>query len=468
MNILRDKSILDNILLRTDSYKASHFLQLPEGINYVHSYVESRGGENEEVLFFGLQYYLKEYLSKPFTQKDIDQAEVFWKLHGEPFNKEGFERILKVYGGYFPIKIRAAKEGSLIPVKNVLMTLESTDPESCWIVGYLETLLLKVWYPITVATRSYHCKKIIKSFLDKTSDSPDQEIPFKLHCFGYRGCVAEEAAGIGNAGHLVNFLGSDTVRGALFANIYYGVEGDMASFSIPAMEHFTVNAFGRENESKAYENMLNKFANPGALLAVVSDSYDLWNAIANIWGKELKQKVIDSGATIILRPDSGPVVETVCKSLNLIEEAFGSTLNSKGYKVLNYVRLIQGDGINPESLKEILEAITNLGFSTTNIAFGMGGGLLQQLDRDTQKFAMKCSAVKVGDELRDVNKDPITDPGKKSKAGQLELIRRNGEYKTVKRQEVFPTDSLELQTVFENGKILIDYTFDEVRANSRL
>ena len=237
----------------------------------------------------------------------------------------------------------------------------------------------------------------------------------------------------------------------------------MAGFSIPAAEHSTMTSWGKDDEALAYENMLSKYAKPGSLVAVVSDSYDLWNAVTNIWGKTLKQKVIDSGATVVIRPDSGNPSEVVLKTLQLLDTSFGSSYNGKMFKVLNNVRVIQGDGINEESIREILETATKAGYSATNIAFGMGGALLQKVDRDTQKFAYKCSEVTIGDKRIGVCKAPVTDMGKASKKGRLDLVEVGGKLQTVEGEYNFNS---QLFDVFEDGVILSEYTFDEIRKNS--
>jgi nicotinamide phosphoribosyltransferase len=208
--------------------------------------------------------------------------------------------------------------------------------------------------------------------------------------------------------------------------------------------------------------MLTQFAKPGGLLAIVSDSYDLWYAIDHLWGDLLRQAVIDSGATVVIRPDSGNPVEIVGKVLQRLEHHFGSTINRKGYKVLNHVRVIQGDGVNETSIIEILDSIERLGFSATNLAFGMGGALLQKLNRDTQQFAVKCSEVIVENQAIAVYKDPITDPGKKSKAGRQVLLKTPTGYQTVPETP----DSLahnQLEVVYENGVIQQETSFEQVR-----
>jgi nicotinamide phosphoribosyltransferase len=458
-----------NILLNTDSYKASMFKQYPVGTTGVYSYIESRGGDYDTTLFFGLQAFIKEYLLEPITQTDIDVAGEILEAHGEPFNREGWEYILSEHGGFLPLVIRAVPEGTVVPVKNVLATIENTDPKCFWLTTYLETALLRaVWYPTTVATQSKSIKNCIAGFLERTGDI--NGIGFKLHDFGARGVSSLESAGLGGAAHLVNFMGTDTISGLLAAKSYYGA--GIAGFSIPAAEHSTITSWGRDNEVDAYRNMLRQFGREGSILAVVSDSYDVFNAAEKIWGEELKDEIIKSGATVVIRPDSGDPEAVCVRLVQILAKKFGYTTNDKGFKVLNNVRLIQGDGVNERVIRNILGHFSVLGFSADNIAFGMGGALLQGINRDTQKFAMKCSAVRVGYEWRDVQKDPITDSGKKSKAGRVTLWKSGGEYASGIKPPVGWTDkgyggwSEALVTVFRDGQLISEYTFDEVRANS--
>ena len=460
-----------NIILNTDSYKVSMFKQYPLGTTGVYSYIESRGGRYDRTVFFGLQAFIKEYLLEPITQADIDIADEILTAHGEPFNRQGWEYILSAHGGYLPVVIKAVPEGTVVPVKHVLATIENTDPKAFWLTTWLETALLRaIWYPTTVATQSHKIKQVILDALEKTGDP--STIDFKLHDFGARGVSSMESAGIGGAAHLVNFMGTDTITGVLFAREYYGA--GIAGFSIPAAEHSTITSWGRDGEVDAYRNMLTQFAKPGSIVAIVSDSYDIYNAVDKLWGEELRQQVIDSGATVVIRPDSGDP-DVVCRQLvQKLDAKFGSTVNSKGFRVLNNVRLIQGDGINESTIRMILGSFQAYGYSADNIAFGMGGALLQQLDRDTQRFAMKCSAVEIGEgNWIDVQKDPITDPGKKSKAGCVTLWKSGSEWVSAVDQPKgwgdrgFGPYTNMLETVYCDGKLIKEITFDEVRANAR-
>jgi nicotinamide phosphoribosyltransferase len=463
-----------NILLDTDSYKASHWKQYPPGTTSMFSYIESRGGEYDKTVFFGLQYYIKRYLTQRITSVMVKEAAEFYAAHGVPFNEEGWMHVVHVHGGKLPVRIRAVPEGSVVPTKNILVSIEATGgPETFWVASWLETMLVRVWHPINVATVSWHCKRLILHYLTQTADRPYHEIDFKLHDFGSRGVSSQESAAIGGAAHLVNFMGSDTVVGVHMANKYY--DSQMSGFSIPATEHSTITSWGREHEVDAYRNLIAQYAKPGALVACVSDSYDIYKAITELWGGKLKQEVIDSGATLVVRPDSGQPARVVVTCLKMLDAKFGSTLNFKGFKVLNNVKVIQGDGINIDSIANICEAVKSEGFSLTNVAFGMGGALLQQHNRDTQKFAMKCSSVMVNGKEVDVYKDPIDDPGKQSKRGRLDLVRSvaappyNGVYETVRIPDglVEHPDSV-MHTVFLNGESMNETTLDEVRerANS--
>jgi len=461
------RTIRFSYLFDTDSYKVSHYLQYPPGTTSMFSYIESRGGDYDKTVFFGLQYYLKEYLSHRVTVEEVERAREFWTAHGEPFNYDGWMYVAKELGGKLPVRIRAVPEGTVVPGHNILVSIESTDPKVFWIVSWLETMLLRVWYPITVATRSYTIKQIILDALNKSADDPAAEISFKLHGFGARGNSSQESAMIGDAAHLVNFLGSDTVAGVLCANEYYNCP--MSGFSIPASEHSSITSWGKENEVEAYRNMLKQFAKPGSMVACVSDSYDLYNACEHLWGEQLRQEVIDSGATVIIRPDSGNPPDVVLETVQILASKFGNTTNTKGYKVLNNVRVIQGDGVDEHSIGAILENLLNHGYSASNVGFGMGGALIQGLNRDTLKFAMKCSSITVDGKNRPVFKDPITDHGKKSKPGRLDLVKwPNGTWQTISLPDGENANEFSaLRTVYENGELLIDDSLEKIRERTK-
>jgi nicotinamide phosphoribosyltransferase len=460
-----------NPLLFSDSYKMSHFRQYPPGTKRVYSYFESRGSDPkfgfEEVVFFGLQYLL-EMISGPFvTAGRIDKAERRCRLHfgnDRNFNRPGWEHILRVHAGLLPVRIRAAPEGTVVPTHNCLMTIENTDPACFWLTNWLETMLVEVWYPTTVATQSREMKKVLLRYLCETGDPAG--VDFKLHDFGCRGVSSIESAGIGGAAHLVNFRGSDTLPALELLDETYGEA--CGSVSIPASEHSTITSWGEAHELDAMRNMLDEY--PDGTVACVSDSFDVFRACREYWGDALRAAVMDRNGTLVIRPDSGDPATVVCQVLEILGTKFPVTVNRQGFKVLDsHVRVIQGDGIDFASLGKILEAVKRQGWSADNLTFGSGGGLLQKLNRDTLKFAFKCSSIQVGDEERDVYKRPITDDGKKSKSGRFKLVRRDGPagpaYATVKQSQ--PGDDV-LHLVFEDGKLLNRTTFAQVRERAAL
>lgn len=456
-----------NFVELTDSYKVSHWKQYPPGTTKVFSFLESRGGRFPDVTFFGLQYYLQRYLAGSVVGRaDLEEAEADFAAHfGQSglYNAAGWERLLTVHGGRLPVLIRAVPEGMTIPTRNVLLTIENTDPELPWVTNYVETLLSMLWYPTTVATQSRTMRDVVLRYLKETG-TPEL-IDFKVHDFGFRGSTSVESAGIGGAAHLVSFRGTDTFQGIRVAKKYYGEA--MAGFSIPAAEHSTITSWGKAGEAAAYANMLTQF--PSGLVAVVSDSYDIYHATRELWGTKLREQVLTRDGTLVVRPDSGYPPEVVLKVLSILADTFGADENEKGYRILNpKVRVIQGDGIDLTMLETVLAAMKEQGWSADNIAFGSGGGLLQKLDRDTMKFAFKCSAVEVNGEWRDVLKDPVTDPGKRSKAGRLVLVRTLGEegpeFRTLREEEakVHDLENL-LVPVFRDGEILITDSFEQIR-----
>jgi len=458
---------MTNLILATDSYKHSHFLQYPPEARAISAYIEARPNDfADEVLFIGLQPYLIDRLERPITQGDIEEAEAICIAHGVPFNREGWKIILDEHGGYLPIEIRALPEGMIAPTGVPLVQVETTDPRLPWLATFIETALLRaIWYPTTVATLSRQCRLIIRAGLEKTSEDVDGQLPFKLHDFGARGTSSGESAGLGGMAHLVNFSGTDTMEGLIAASRYYGA--DMAGFSIPAAEHSTMTSWGRAREEAAYANMLDVFDGEGKAVAVVSDSYDLDAALTDIWGGSLREKVLARQGTLVVRPDSGDPVETPVRAVRTLWRAFGGSINAKGYRVLDpHVRVIQGDGMTSASIARLIDRLIADGFAIDNIAFGMGGGLLQQVNRDTLRFAMKANAMRDADGVwHDVAKAPATDPGKASKAGRQAVVRQNGRLVVKRSDEVADADNL-LRPVWRNGTMLVRHTFQDLRARA--
>lgn len=462
----------ENIILKTDAYKQTHWLQYPRNTTKIYSYLESRGGLFSETVFFGLQMLIKKHFEGVVVEQwMIEEADEFCKqvFGADYFNRAGWQRIVDVHGGKLPIIIKAVREGTVVPTKHVLVSVENTDDQLPFLTNFVETILMQVWYPTTVCTLSYEIKKLIARFAKHTGGNPN---PFHLNDFGFRGVSSTESAGIGGCAHLVNFLGTDTLEGIRYAMKYYGAK-KVCGHSVMASEHSTTTIYLRENELRAYETFINKC--PTGILSLVSDSYDIYHVCEQFFGKDLKDKILKREGKLVVRPDSGEPSDVTVKVLRILWDAFGGTVNEKGYKVLNpKVGVIYGDGINYDSINSILFCMELAGFSTDCIVFGMGGALLQQVNRDTQKFAFKCSAAEVDGQWRSVFKEPITDHGKSSKKGRLGLINN----KMVgwmtyslddpeKQRGGWTGDDL-LEVVFENGELKRDQTFDDIRNRAKL
>lgn len=458
-----------NPLMKVDSYKHSHWALYPEGMTNTYFYLESRGGRYGTTPFFGLQGFCLDNLVGEFvTKEDVEYAAPRLERHGVPCNVAGWMRIVERHAGKLPILIKAAPEGTIVPTQQVPITVESLDPELAWLPGWVETMLMRgVWYPTTVATKSYYAKKVIHRYLSETANAPMEELPFKLHDFGGRGTSSGESAAIGGAAHLVNFKGTDTLEGLEWMAHHYGDGKDgIPGFSIPALEHSVLLAHGPGGEVDAFRQALARYARPGKLVACVSDTYDYFNVVENLWGGDLKDEVIASGATIVIRPDSGIPSDIVLKTMMTLERKLGCEKNLRGSKVLpGYYRIIQGDGNDDEeSIEDILYTLKHHGYSASNVAFGMGGGLLQKLDRDTQQVAYKLSEVTVAGVTTAVRKAPKTDSNKASKAGRFSLVQQGDTVKTI-----IGTDHANgnlLESVFENGAMTRNQTIDDIRARA--
>lgn len=454
-----------NIITLTDSYKETHWQMLTKGTEYVYSYFESRNGAKfNKTVFFGLQYFLKEYLEgKVVSREKIIAADKLCKAHfgnGNLFNREMWEYILDKYDGKLPIAIKAVPEGTAIPVSNVLMTVVNTDPKCAPLTNCLETLLSQIWAASTTATLSYEIYKLIEYYRDQTGNRDG--IKFGLHCFGFRGVSSVESAGVVGAGHLINFLGSDTLKAMEVAMEYYNAPIDGLAYSVPATEHSIMCSMGPEGESDLFGNLLKTY--PTGILSVVIDSYDYKNFVSNI-AKKYKEEILARDGKVVFRPDSGDPTSTTLEVFNSLAEVFGTTTNAKFFKELNpKVGCLWGDGIDYDGIRSILFTLKNNMYSTNSIVFGAGGGLLQKTNRDVQRFAFKSSAQCRDGVWHDVFKKPL-DISKVSKKGQLKLVRdgsANGGYQTV---NITDPRQDELVEVFRDGVILKEYTFDEVRKN---
>jgi nicotinamide phosphoribosyltransferase len=457
-----------NLLMLTDIYKCGHMRQYKPGTTKIYSYLCARSAKYfSNHKYFGHSYYLQEYLSKPILP---GHAEEFFAMYEHilkaPVPDDVRAKIHELCAyGRVPLEIRAVREGEIVPHRNVLMTITNTRPEFYWAVGFFESLLLKIWAPMATATTSDAYLKVLDAAWDQTVD---EELfflkPFMVHDFGYRGADSEEAAAITGAAHLLSFSGSDTIPALPFVQKYYGVTPKMDS--VAASEHSVMCSFGREGESEAFEHMLDLY--PTGIVSIVSDTYNLWDAITFIAGTLLKKRILERDGKVVFRPDSGDPELILCGNPNaahgtpehkgvirLLDELFGSTVNKKGYKELNpKVGVIYGDGMYLERYKKTLANMAAQGYAASNLVIGVGG-ILRNNTRDTLGCAIKATYAEINGEPYELEKDPVTDPGKKSHKGLLKLVKtESGTYATL--QGVTWEESLtgELGLVFRDGEVL--------------
>lgn len=445
----------------TDSYKASHFLMYPEARLMV-AYGEFRAPFQKDAtdtrfVFFGMRYIVETFLHQQWTEQDVEQAARFYSTHnagfGEfPFPKDLFLKFVRENQGYFPVRIEALPEGTVANVRVPVYQIFA-EKEYSRLITFLESILTQVWYPTCVATLSRRTKELIEDGFEK---SVDEEFNFladyKLHDFGFRGCTCVEQSILGGTAHLLSFSGSDTMSACYHAQ-YNWNNGKPVGTSIPATEHSVMTSW--PNERLAMENMIDKFGGDNAVFAIVMDSYDYDNALTKVL-----PAVADAhkakGGMMVLRPDSGDPVQCILSAMEAGEKNFPTKLNKKGYKVIEGMAAIQGDGIDYAVCKQILDATIAAGFSAQNVTFGMGGGLLQKVNRDTMSFATKLSYIVYADGTdREVMKRPKTDGGKLSLPGILKVRRDGGKLIVEPRtpDEKYDAATNELRVVYDHGPV---------------
>jgi len=458
-----------------DSYKPTHRFQYPASKKLV-AYGEFRTpfaglpSEDKRLVFYGIRYIVEQYLHRKWTLDDIEKVDSFYKTHNAgktpfPWPKATFEKFVKENNGYFPVKIEALPEGSVVHTHTPVYQITAVGEYSPLCL-FLETILTHVWYPSTVATLSRRTRDLIEEAFEETVD-PDSYflIDSRLHDFGFRGCTCVEQSVLGGLAHLLNFEGSDTMSAAYYAQFVLN-NGKPVATSIPATEHSVMTSW--PTESDAIRNMIDHFGS--GVFACVMDSYDYHHALEKVL-PEIAEYKVSKGGTIVLRPDSGDPVESVIKGLLAANTVFGSTVNKKGYKVINKAAVIQGDGINITVVKKILTATKEAGFSAQNVAFGMGGGLLQKVNRDTMGFATKLNFIEYENgEQRLVMKLPKTDSGKSSLPGILHVERSQPGRELVFNHMQNDRKNNLLQVVYDHGPIaglweneLFDHLKERVR-----
>ncbi|TLU76180.1 nicotinate phosphoribosyltransferase [Mannheimia varigena] len=487
MNSILDKKIKSTAIpsLLCDFYKTSHRIQYPEGSQFLYSTFTPRSNAKapflHHVVSFGFQAFIMKYLIHYFNDNFFSRSEFevvteYTRFIADTLQiEDSGEHIAQLHQlGYLPIRIKAIPEGKSVAIKVPMMTIENTHPDFFWLTNYLETLInVSLWQPITSASIAFAYRKALMQFSEKTCDD-NSHLPFQSHDFSMRGMGSLESAETSGAGHLTSFLGTDTIPAISFVEAYYGSK-NLIGTSIPASEHSVMSSHGVD-ELPTFRYLMSKY--PNNMLSIVADTTDFWhNITVNL--PLLKAEILarPESAKIVIRPDSGDFFAIICgdataetehERKGLIEclwDIFGGKINNKGYKVLNpHIGAIYGDGVTYEKMVKILEGLETKGFASSNIVFGVGAQTYQRNTRDTLGFAIKATSITINGVEKAIFKAPKTDDGlKKSQKGRVKVITLDSYVDGLTALDDFSDDLLEL--VFENGKLVKETNFDEIRQN---
>lgn len=477
-----------NPLLLTDGYKVDHRRQYPDQTTLVYSNWTPRKSRIEginEIVFFGLQYFIKKYILEDFQTHFFNQpkAVVSQKYArrintylGE--NQVGIAHIEALHDlGYIPMVFKALPEGALVPIRVPMFTMYNTKPEFFWLTNYFETLLSAVvWMPCTSATIAHQYRKVLDAFAMETSSIPEF-VDWQGHDFSMRGMAGIEAAVISGMGHLLSFKGTDTIPAIDALETYYNAnaETELIGGSVAATEHSVMCMGTTEGEFDTFKRLICEVY-PKGIVSIVSDTWDLWKVLTDYLPR-LQSEIISREGKVVVRPDSGDPILIICGNPNgkteqerkgvveLLWDVFGGSVNAKGYKeLIPQIGAIYGDSITVERAKAIGEKLKEKGFASTNVVLGIGSYTYQYNTRDTFGFAMKATYGEVNHDGREIFKDPITDDGtKKSAKGLLKIEKVNGQYQ-VKDQVTWEEEQQgELQEIFRDGQLLVDHSLSAIR-----
>lgn len=475
-----------NPMTLIDFYKADHRRQYPAGTSRVYSNMTPRSSRVEgqdRVVFFGLQAAIQRHLiddMRAFFAAPVDDVceRYAARINGAlgP-NSIGTDHIRALHAlGYLPLEFRALPEGTAVPLRVPMFTVENTHDDFAWLVNYYETILsASVWGPCTSATYALRLKRLLLQYANDTGASTEFT-NWQGHDFSMRGMMGVDAAAMSGAGHLLYFTGTDTVPALDWVETYYPTSGFIGG-SVAATEHSVMCAGGAENETETFERLLALY--PAGIVSVVSDTWDLWHVLQTIL-PSLRTRIMAREGKMVIRPDSGDPVKIICGDpdapadsparkgvVQLLWEVFGGTVNTAGFRELDsHIGVIYGDSINYERAVAILEGLKAIGFTSSNIVLGVGSFSYQYVTRDTYGFAMKATHVVVDGVGHSIFKKPATDDGQKNSAtGYLSVFDGFGGLtlaQDVSRAEM-ERESL-LQPVWRDGVFLQRYSFDEVRA----
>ncbi|MHA4809210.1 nicotinate phosphoribosyltransferase [Flavitalea flava] len=479
-------------LLLKDGYKVGHKFQYPEGTTLVYSNLTPRTSRNEdikEIVFFGLQYFIKEYLIRQFNEGFFKRPKVevvneYKRRIDNYLGKDSitYQHISDLHDlGYLPLEIKALPEGILVPMRVPVFTIKNTNPAFFWLTNMLESLLSAIlWKPCTSATTAFQYLKTFTRYAEETVGEDKSFVPWQGHDFSFRGMSGVEDAVLSGAAHLLSFTGTDTIPAIDFLEEFYNAdcEKELIGGSVPATEHSVMCMGTKQDELATFRRLIREIY-PSGIVSIVSDTWDFWQVITEFL-PALKEEILTRNGKVVIRPDSGDPVKIIIGdpeepigspaykgAIECIWETFGGIITEKGYKLLDgHIGLIYGDSINLERQEAILEGLKKKGFASYNVVLGIGSFTYEYVTRDTFGFAMKATYGEVNGEGRAIFKDPKTDDGtKKSAKGLMQIFRNPLTGKLTLKDECTWEEEArgELQTVFKNGILTVDRTLSEIR-----
>lgn len=476
-------------MLLCDFYKVSHREQYPAKTQTVYSTWTPRASRLkgvDKVVAFGFQAFIKNYLieffNTNFFSRSKEEVVSEYKRYikstlgtAEPVTSH-IEELHDL--GFLPLKIQALSEGTLVPLRVPMLTIQNTDPKFYWLTNYIETLAsCEMWQPSTSATIANEYRKLLDKYATETGGALDF-VQFQGHDFSMRGMGSLQSAMASGAGHLLSFVGTDTIPAIAYAENYYNanIETELVGTSIPATEHSVMCAYGQD-EKASYSRIINEIY-PSGFVSIVSDTWDLWKVISDVI-TPLKDDILKRNGKVVIRPDSGDPVKIVCGNpdgktelerkgmIQALWDIFGGTINATGYKELDpHIGCIYGDAITLERCEAICQQLKDNGFASTNMVYGIGSYTYQYNTRDTFGFALKSTLCVIDGDERQIFKDPKTDDGtKKSLKGAVMVTRVNGVLTATDGLMLsqIDEDTNLLKTVYENGKLVKEHSFSIIR-----
>jgi nicotinamide phosphoribosyltransferase len=480
-----------NPMLAIDGYKLDHRRQYPPGTTKVYSNLTARSSRvpgQDGVIFLGLQAAIARHLMEDmadFFERPI--AEVVHRYADRVNgylgpNAIGVAHIEALHAlGYLPLEFRALPEGTLVPLRVPMFTVENTHPDFAWLVNYFETVLsAAIWMPCTSATTALRYRQLLEHAAELTGSDP-AFVDWQAHDFSFRGMPGIDAAALSGIGHLLYFTGTDTMPALDFIDRYYRPSpGFFIGGSVAATEHSVMCAGGEAigEERETFRRLLNLY--PTGVLSIVSDTWDLWHVVTNTV-RELRDVILQRDGKLVIRPDSGDPVKILCGDpdapidtparkgvVHCLWEIFGGTITRTGSRLLDpHIGVIYGDSITEERATKIMRGLMARGFASQNVVLGVGSYTYQHVTRDTYGFAMKATWVEINGVGRAIYKRPATDSGEKhSAAGRLAVTRgENGDLRLL--QDVPHDAPSVLKPVWQDGKFLRYDAFEVVRARAR-